>query len=154
MSAVDVKVRFATRDDIETIAEFNRRIALETEGLELDIEKVRIGVRAHLDEPKRCGTYRVAELGGRVVGQMLITLEWSDWRNAWWWWIQSVYTLPEARGQGVFRALYEHVEAAARSDPDVCGLRLYVEKENEPAQRAYERIGMERSSYAFFSKDL
>jgi len=154
LGAEGVKVRFATRDDVETIAEFNRRIALETEGLELDIERVRIGVRAHLDEPERRGTYRVAEIDGKVVGQILVTLEWSDWRNAWWWWIQSVYTLPEARGQGVFRALYEHVEAAARSNPAVCGLRLYVEKENGTAQRAYERIGMQRSSYAFFSKEL
>ena len=100
------------------------------------------------------GLYRVAELDGKVVGQMLITLEWSDWRNRWFWWIQSVYTAPEARGKGVFRALYDAVESEARSRGDVCGLRLYVEKENETAQKAYSKLGMKRSHYVFFAREF
>jgi len=154
LSETGVTIRAANHGDVDTIAEFSRRIALETEDMELDVEQIRIGITSHMDDPGRRGAYRVAELGGEVVGQLLVTLEWSDWRNRWRWWIQSVYTAPEARGKGVFRALFQHVEAEARSRDDVCGLRLYVEKENEAAQKAYEKVGMERSQYVFFSKEF
>ena len=148
-----ITIRPAASGDAHVIAEFNRRIAEETEDLDLEPDTVRRGVEELLTDPAR-GLYRVAEMDGRVVAQMLITIEWSDWRCRWFWWIQSVYTAPEARGKGVFRALFEHVEAEARSREDVCGLRLYVEDGNEAAQAAYLKLGMERSQYVFYAKDL
>ncbi len=149
-----VIVRLATHDDIDTIAEFSRRIALETEDMELEIDRLRVGITAHLDDPEHRGAYRVAEIDDQVVGQTLVTLEWSDWRVAWWWWVQSVYVAPEARGRGVFKALYGAITEAARKAGNVCGLRLYVEHENEIAQKAYERLGMDRSNYVFFTKEF
>ena len=146
-------IRAARSSDAEVIADFNGRIARETEGLELDADTVRSGVEALLRDPRK-GIYRVAEIDGEVAGQMLITVEWSDWRNAWFWWIQSVYTAPQARGKGVFRALYDHVCAEAEAHDEVCGLRLYVAKENGAAQEAYRKVGMEPSFYVFFSKEF
>lgn len=153
MENLRVVVRKAKASDAGAIAGFNRAIALETENLRLEGSTVRAGVDAVLADESR-GLYRVAEMDGEVVGQMLITLEWSDWRNRWFWWIQSVYTAPEARGKGVFRALYDAVESEARERGDVCGLRLYVEKENETAQKAYAKMGMKRSHYVFFAREF
>jgi GNAT superfamily N-acetyltransferase len=139
-------LRRATPADAAVIAEYNRRLASETEGKTLDPTVLARGVSAVLDDPSR-GLYFVAEQDGDIVGQLMITAEWSDWRNGWIWWIQSVYVRQEARKQGVFRGLYEHVEKAARADPQVVGLRLYVEHENHAAQQTYLRMGMERTTY-------
>jgi ribosomal protein S18 acetylase RimI-like enzyme len=109
------------------------------------------GVRAVLDDPAR-GVYFVAERAGEVVGQTMITTEWSDWRNGWLWWIQSVYVCADARRQGVFRALYEHVQEMARNDPTVIGLRLYVEENNRAAQETYRRMGMEPMGFLVFHR--
>jgi GNAT superfamily N-acetyltransferase len=125
---------------------------LETEQLELDQTTVRCGVAALLADRGK-GTYFVAEIDGVVAGQLLITYEWSDWRNAVFWWVQSVYVAPEFRQGGVFRALFAHVQDLARSQPDVCGLRLYVEHQNHKAQDAYKRLGMERTHYQLFELD-
>jgi len=115
----------------------------------LDTRILRAGVCAVFDDPAR-GFYLIAELGGRPAGQMMITYEWSDWRNAAFWWIQSVYTLPESRGRGVFKALYAHADFLARQRGDVCGLRLYVETHNQRAQSAYRRCGMSEAIYRMF----
>ncbi len=132
--------------DVAVIVEFNRRLAHETEGRALDDAILSAGVAAVLADPSR-GLYFVAERDGAVVGQLMITTEWSDWRNGWIWWIQSVYVRHDARRQGVFRALYQYVEAAARADAQVVGLRLYVEHDNHAAQQTYLGLGMERTGY-------
>lgn len=145
-------IRRANPTDAEIVARFNAAMAEETEGRPLPLERVLSGVRRALAD-EAMGAYFIAELDGRAVGQMLITREWSDWRDGWFWWIQSVYVAPEARRTGVYRALHEYVEKAARSTPDVCGLRLYVDSENTSAQRVYERLGMTRTDYQLFEVD-
>jgi ribosomal protein S18 acetylase RimI-like enzyme len=146
-------VRWAAHSDLERIAAANRRLALETEGLELDEKRVREGVLALLNDPAK-GRYLVAERDGRVVGQLSITYEWSDWRNGFFWWIQSVYVWPEARRQGVFRALYRELERHARANGGVCGLRLYVERHNGAALAVYESLGMKRTVYDMLEADF
>jgi ribosomal protein S18 acetylase RimI-like enzyme len=141
-----VTVRRAGAADADTIVDFNCLLAEESEGKTLERALLLPGVRAGLLDDMKI-RYYVAEDAGRVVGQMGTTLEWSDWRNGWFWWIQSVYVRPEARRRGVFRALYEHVLRAAQADPQVIGLRLYVEEENRAAQQTYERLGMEKTGY-------
>ena len=132
-------------------------MAWETEQRRLDPERVRLGVAALLNDAAK-GRYFVAEVenGGRVVvgGQLLITYEWSDWRNGSFWWIQSVYVAEEFRASGVFKALYHHVQALAKERNDVCGLRLYVDAHNSKARKAYERLGMKRTDYEFFETDF
>lgn len=138
--------------DLETIVVFNLAMARETEQRALHEQTVRRGVRAVLEDP-RLGVYYVARIRGTVSGQMMITYEWSDWRNGLFWWIQSVYVTPAYRASGVYRALHRHVEALARRSPGVCGLRLYVESENTVAQQVYERLGMNRTSYRLYEMD-
>jgi len=132
--------------DAPVVAEFNRLMARETENRDLDAATVGAGVRAVLADPSR-GTYFLAERDGEVVAQLMVTGEWSDWRNGWLWWIQSVYVRHDARRQGVFRALYEHVARTAREDSGVVGLRLYVERDNHAAQQTYLNLGMRMTSY-------
>src|SRR5688572_1180998 len=122
-------IRRGTPADLTTIVEFNLRLAEESEGKALDPELLRAGVAAALSDPIK-GPYFLAEDEGRVVGQMQVTTEFSDWRNGWFWWIQGVYVRPEARRRGVFRSLYRYVAKAAKNDPTVIGLRLYVERDN------------------------
>ena len=145
-------IRPAEVRDLDFIASGNARMALETEHKQLDAGTVALGVRAAFDDPSR-GRYFVAELDGRVVGQLMVTYEGSDWRNGVFWWIQSVYVLPDARRLGVFRALYAHLEALARATPGVCGLRLYVETENLRAQQTYLRCGMVNAGYVVMETD-
>jgi GNAT superfamily N-acetyltransferase len=139
-------LRRATPADAPTVVEFNRRMAEESEGIHLDPTVLAAGVAASLADPDKA-LYFVAELDGQVVGQLMLTREWSDWRNGWIWWIQSVYVRPEARRRGIFRALYEHVHAAAVADPGVIGLRLYVDQDNLNAQQTYLKLRMERTRY-------
>ncbi|TDR47348.1 ribosomal protein S18 acetylase RimI-like enzyme [Tahibacter aquaticus] len=147
----EVTIRAATRADVEFLVEANAAMAWETESLALDRERLRRGVTAVFDEPRR-GFYRIAEHAGVAAGCLLITYEWSDWRDGDWWWIQSVYVVPAARRLGVFGTLYRHVEAAARSSERVIGLRLYVEWENERAQRTYAALGMSQEHYHMYSR--
>jgi len=138
-------VRDARLDDLPTLVAFNAAMALETENLRLDPAVLEAGVRNGLADGNRA-RYFVAELDGAVVGQLMLTHEWSDWRNGDIWWIQSVYVNPTARRCGVFRALYGHVrELAVRSG--VVGLRLYVEHANTVAQSTYAGLGMHLSHY-------
>ncbi len=139
-------IRRGRPEDALVVAEFNHLLARETEGKDLDRATVAAGVRAVLADPSR-GAYFLAEHDGEVVAQLMITGEWSDWRNGWIWWIQSVYVRHDARRQGVFRALYEHVAHTAREDSSVVGLRLYVERDNHAAQHTYLNLGMRTTSY-------
>jgi GNAT superfamily N-acetyltransferase len=149
MNATGLRIHPATLDDLEIIAANNVALAREAEGRQLDPSTVRAGVQRLLTDPAR-GVYYLAERDGKTVGQLLITREWSDWRNGWFWWIQSVYVAPDARRQGVFRALHTYVAAEARRQPDVCGLRLYVDRHNTRAQRVYEGLGMRPSGYQIY----
>ncbi len=126
-------------------------MALETEDKQLDRDVLSAGVAAVLDEPRR-GFYLVAESDGRAVGCLMITYEWSDWRNGEWWWLQSVYVHPDHRRGGVFASLYAEVERRARSTCGVIGVRLYVELENLKAQQVYKSLSMERTHYAMYEK--
>lgn len=144
-----MRIREAQLGDAPVIAEYNTRLARETEGRELPAATLLAGVRALLEDPSK-GLYFVAEETGQVVGQVMITFEWSDWRNGMFWWLQSVYVREEFRGQGVFRALFEHVRQLAGQQAGVCGLRLYVERENERAKAVYERQGMTNAGYEVF----
>ena len=148
----NIVVRVASPADAEFLVRGNAEMALETEHLSLDFDRLRDGVHAVFENPAR-GIYYVASVGARRAGMMMITYEWSDWRNGAFWWIQSVYTLPESRGRGVFKALYSHVESLARESAGVCGLRLYVEAHNQRAQAAYERCGMKEAVYRMFEVD-
>jgi GNAT superfamily N-acetyltransferase len=144
-----VTVRAAALEDVEFLVDGNARMALETENLVLDAQRLRAGVQAVFADAAR-GFYLIAEVDGERAGQMMITYEWSDWRNGVFWWIQSVYTVPEKRGRGAFKALYAAVERMARERGGVCGLRLYVESHNEAAQAAYRRCGMSETVYRMF----
>ena len=141
-----ISIRPPTTQDVETLVTFNQRLAWETEAKLLDPDTLRRGVWAVLADPQR-GQYFLAEQAGQVVGQLLITREWSDWRNGWLWWIQSVYVRAEARQQGVFRALFEWVLQEAQRQGDVVGLRLYVENHNTAALATYYKLGMVDAGY-------
>ena len=146
-----VEIRFATRDDWPTIAEFNCLLAVESEGKQLDRRHVDPGVQAVLDDPRK-GRYLVALVDGQIVGQLMHTYEWSDWRNGDIWWLQSVYLLPEFRRQGIFRALFDRLQNAAESDPAVVGLRLYVEEHNTHAHETYRKLGLNEGGYFVMEK--
>lgn len=148
-----ISIRDATKADAEHLAAGNARMAEETERRHLDPDVLRSGVEAVLTDPDK-GRYWVAESGGVVIGQLMITREWSDWRDGSMWWIQSVYVDPAHRGRGVFSALYRHVESLARRAPDCCGLRLYMEPDNDRARRAYEALGMQMAGYVVMETDF
>ena len=145
----EIKVRQALAAEARRITDFNRAMAMETEGLALKETTVMAGVQALMAHPER-GFYLVAEADGVVAGCVLITYEWSDWRNKMFWWIQSVFVKPEYRGRGVYSALYEKVEALAASAGNVCGFRLYVHKGNARAQEVYRSLGMEETPYLVY----
>ena len=150
---MNLKIRDARLDDVDIIAHNNAAMALETEHKLLDAATVHKGVHACLADSGK-GRYFLAEdEAGTVVGQLMHTHEWSDWRNGDFWWIQSVYVAPSARRSGVFRALYAHLERLAHSTPGVCGIRLYVETDNTSAQRTYEHCGMRDAAYRVMEVD-
>src|SRR5262245_5607718 len=140
-----VLIREAQGADAETLARFNEAMALETERLRLDPLTIRAGVRAVLADPAR-GRYFVAERDGRIAGALLVTYEWSDWRNARFLWLQSVYVEPRERRKGIFTSLFRHLEKLV-SRGGHCGLRLYVDKDNAAAREVYRRLGLEHRHY-------
>lgn len=139
-------IREAVPTDQDVIAEFNSRLADETEGKQLDPKLIGPGVKALLADASK-GRYWLAIIDGKVAGQIMVTYEWSDWRNGMLWWIQSVYVPVEFRRLGVFSALYHHVESLVKEDQNACGLRLYVETTNTRAQQTYRNLAMVEPGY-------
>lgn len=144
-----IEIRKGKLSDSESIVELQLQMARETEGLGLDKTVVSRGVRGVFQEPAR-GTYWVAEEKGKVLGVLLAIPEWSDWRNATVLWIHSLYVIPEARGQGVFKKLYLNLEKQVKHSPKLTGIRLYVDKRNKPAQEVYEKMGMNKHHYELY----
>ena len=149
MSSSSIAVGRATTEDVAAIAQFNIAMAAETEDLALDPQTVHAGVAAVVSDDRR-GFYLVARSDGKAVGSLMITYEWSDWRNGNLWWIQSVYVVPSARKQGIFRLLYDTVISLAKQSGDAAGVRLYVEKDNRGAQEVYRKLGMSETAYRVF----
>jgi GNAT superfamily N-acetyltransferase len=145
-------VRQAVVADAPVIIDFNCRLAEESEGKTLDRAQITPGVQAALADPAKALYFVAEDSLGRVVGQMMVTYEWSDWRNGWIWWIQSVYVSQEERRQGVFRSLFDTIQQTARARPDVIGLRLYVDYDNRTAHETYFRLGMKKSNYFVLEK--
>jgi ribosomal protein S18 acetylase RimI-like enzyme len=146
-----MRIRLARPGDAQAIVEFNCAMALETEGKRLFPEVIGAGVRSLLRR-RNAGFYLLAETREQIAGVLMITTEWSDWRNGAFWWIQSVYVRPEFRRQGVYRRLYRHVQGLAKKDRGVCGFRLYVERENRRAQATYRALGMAKTRYLVFEE--
>ena len=159
MLADQLRIRPATLEDVDVLTKFSAAMALETEQRTLDFARLRLGTRTVIDQPER-GQYYVADLHREalpdrvIVGQLLITYEWSDWRNAQFWWIQSVFVAPAWRRQGIYRAMHRHIIDLARSRTDICGVRLYVEGDNTVAKRVYERVGLSPSAYRIYESDF
>ncbi len=149
----DLRIRPAPADDAARLADWARAMAWETEHKRLDPDTVRRGVAGVFEQPGR-GRYFIAERDGVPVGTLMLTYEWSDWRDGDWWWIQSVYVEPAHRRQGVYAALHAHVQALARASERVRGLRLYVERDNTRAQQTYEALGMADAGYRMYEAPL
>jgi len=143
---MDILIRDAEPTDWAAIAEYNRLLATETEDKELDWDVISEGVKKVLGDIHK-GRYFVAEAEGRIIATTMITYEWSDWRDGWIWWIQSVYVHPDFRGQGVFSGLYRHVEALAEASGEVRAIRLYVLTSNKRARATYHKLGMAETGY-------
>ena len=146
-----IRIRRGGAEDAACLAGFNRAMAQETEGKVLDPDTALRGVELLLAHPDR-GFYLLAEADGEVRASLMVTTEWSDWRAGTFWWIQSVYVRPAYRRRGLFRALYRHVRHLALEAGDVCGLRLYVERDNAGAHRTYEAVGMEETAYRLWEE--
>lgn len=144
-----IEIRKAKLSDTECIIELQLQMARETEALELDKTVVSRGVHGVFEEPAR-GTYWIAQQQGKVLGMLLAIPEWSDWRNATVLWIHSLYVIPEARGQGVFKKLYLNLKKQVEQSPELAGLRLYVDKRNKSAQKIYEKLGMDKHHYELY----
>ncbi|MCY3693432.1 MAG: GNAT family N-acetyltransferase [Chloroflexota bacterium] len=148
-----MQIRTASTSDSATIARFNAAMALESEDVELDPDVLTPGVEAALADPGRA-FYLLSELDGEPAGQLMVTYEWSDWRNGWIWWIQSVYVEPAHRRKGVYRGLYRRLEELAAAEDNVRGIRLYVMRENLGAKRTYESLGMHHSEYDLYETEF
>ncbi len=144
-------IRQALAQDAAELAEFNISMARETESVELIPDVIRAGVEAMIQHPER-GFYLVVELDNGIQASLMVTTEWSDWRNGTFWWIQSVYVRPQYRRQGLYRELYERVKELAEQDSSVCGFRLYVERDNRIAQQTYASLGMRETEYKIFEE--
>ena len=150
----EIIIRIAEEKDAPAMVEFNQAMAFETEGKRLETSVLKAGVEAVFTDPEK-GFYIVAEDSeGMIIGGLMITFEWSDWRNKWFWWIQSVYILPAGRGRKIYSRLYQFAKDKARLKDDVGGFRLYVEKENRHAQKVYEKVGMDETHYLMYEEEL
>jgi len=147
----NITVRRAQPGDAQTISDWNRAMARETEQRELDEATILNGVQRLMQKPEY-GFYLIAETSTTVAGTLMVTTEWSDWRDGLFWWIQSVYVAPSFRRQGVYRRLYDYVKQEAQHNADVCGFRLYVEKDNHIAQQTYHSLGMSETAYRLFEE--
>ena len=147
-----MNIRKALNKDIDVIARYNYNLAYETENKILNMNILTKGVEAIIKDENK-GIYHVCEINGEVVGQIMYTFEWSDWRNGTFLWIQSAYVNKEFRGIGVFKALYKFIRDIADNDNNICGIRLYVEKENTIAKKTYKNIGMKECNYYIYEYD-
>ncbi len=148
----EIRIRVADAGDVDALVDFNQAMAMETEAKELNRDVLIAGVNGLLSK-KQFGFYLIAEdLSAGRIGSLMVTYEWSDWRDGLFWWIQSVYVKPDFRRRGVYRALYEFVKEMSKDEPDVCGFRLYVEKENLVAQQTYEQLGMKPTQYVMYEE--
>ena len=143
-----MEISIGTHNDIEAITGFQTAMALESEGIILDSERVHNGVTAVMEDGSK-GIYLVSRTEGRPVASLMITREWSDWNNGWYWWIQSVYVMPEYRDQGIFRAMYTKVIEMAK-EQNITQVRLYVDRHNTNAQKVYQKLGMEECHYLMY----
>ncbi len=150
---MSVTVRRATMADVDLLVDFNLQMAAETEDRGLDAARLRRGIERSVEQPERA-RYLMAERDGEVAGTMMLTREWSEWRDGWFWWIQSVYVDARHRRRGVYQALHAHVRNQALTEADVIGIRLYVEHDNVGAQQTYERLGMVRTGYYLYEEDF
>lgn len=146
-----ILIRDAQLADLEEIVSFNQQLAWETEGIQLPSDTLTAGVKALLSDASK-GRYFLATVQQRVVAQVMVTYEWSDWRNGNLWWLQSVYVLPEFRRRGVFRSLFLHIQQLVQQNPEAVGLRLYVETQNTAAQATYERLGLAFAPYRLMQR--
>jgi len=144
-----IEIRKARLSDAESIVELQLQMAQETEGLQLDKTLVKKGVEGVFHEPTR-GTYWIAQEKDKVLAVLLAIPEWSDWRNATVLWIHSLFVIPEARRKGVFKKLYLNLKRQAEQSPELAGIRLYVDKQNKPAQQVYEKFGMNKDHYELY----
>ena len=149
---LDLTITRGKASDIEAIVRFQADMAMESEGTMLDMDRLTLGVTSAINDEQK-GTYLVARANDTPIGSLMVTREWSDWNNMWYWWIQSVYVVPEYRGRGVFRALYAAVQQMA-SESGISQVRLYVDKENTTAQQAYQRVGMEECHYLMYEASV
>ena len=148
-----MKIRKAGKEDQSTIVSFNCAMALETEKKILDPKVAESGVRRLLEHDEY-GFYLLAYSENRPLGQLMITYEWTDWRDGLFWWIQSVYVLPEHRGKGIYKALYEYILQESRNNTDIKGIRLYVDQSNADAKEVYEKLGMKKAHYDLYEVDF
>jgi len=144
-----VTVRAATHKDTAIISEFNQKMAVETEGKTLPAETIDRGVRRLMERPEY-GFYLIAEIENSTVGTCMVTTEWSDWRDGLFWWVQSVYVHSQHRRKGIYTHMYQKIQTLAENNPDVCGFRLYVEKDNLIAQKTYQALGMSETDYLLY----
>ncbi len=152
-----IRIRRAEPDDTNTITAFNTVLAFETEHRHLEQDRLRDGIRSLLSHPEY-GFYLIADYSShdviQPIGQLMITFEWSDWRNGVFWWIQSVYVVPDQRGRGVYQTMHQYILAQSSEDQRVCGIRLYVARDNQQAHRAYRRVGLLPSPYELYEQDF
>lgn len=146
-----LQLRRARRSDAAEIVRFNQAMAWETEKKQLEDDVIAAGVGYILEHPG-AGFYIIAEKEGRTAASLMVTYEWSDWRNGFFWWIQSVYVLPEYRRQGLYSRMYDYVKQLAGTQGGSCGFRLYVETDNETAQKTYEALGMKQCRYLMYEE--
>ena len=149
---INYQITTGNTEDITAIAQFQVDMALESEGTTLDIQTVIPGVSAAVNDPQK-GTYIIARAQGQPIGSLMLTREWSDWTNRWYWWIQSVYVRPEFRGKGAYRAMYSKIKEMAK-EAGVTQIRLYVDKTNYRAQEVYKKLGMDECHYLMYEEVL
>ena len=149
---IDIIITKGQIEDIENIAQFQVDMAMESEGTQLDKDTVTKGVSAAMADENK-GLYYVARVDGKAVGSLMLTREWSDWNNGWYWWIQSVYVEPDYRRQGVYKSMYQAVCTDAKQQ-NVAQVRLYVDKTNTRGQEVYSSLGMQESHYLIYETTL
>jgi ribosomal protein S18 acetylase RimI-like enzyme len=146
---MNIVVRDALKSDLEEILDFQINMAKETESIDLERDVLKIGVSSVLEDSAKA-KYFIADNEGEAAGMLMITTEWSDWRNGWVWWIQSVYVKPGYRKMGVYKMLYNHIKKIVGSSDELKGIRLYVDKRNVRAQQVYESLGMTGDHYTTY----